>query len=212
MTREADFWDGIAEKYAARPVRDEDAYEYTLARIRAHLTPADQMLELGCGTGTTALKLAPAVAKITASDLSGNMIEIGRRKAQEQEIENVEFRTANVGDAAVAGTAYDAVLALNLLHLLEDLPIQLARIHGALKPGGLFISKTICLPDSGFHPGFMAMRAVLPLFQALGKAPKVWFYTIPKLEQAITAAGFEILETGNYPVKPPSRLIIARKI
>ena len=52
------FWDGIAEKYAKRPISDMAAYEYTLGRTRSYLKPEDQVLELGCGTGSTALLLA----------------------------------------------------------------------------------------------------------------------------------------------------------
>lgn len=212
MTHNAQFWDGIAEKYAVRPVRDEDAYRYTLDRIRAHLEPSDRVLELGCGTGTTALKLADAVQQITATDFAPNMIEIGQKKAQEQGIENVDFVAQDVGAATEPRAPYDAVLALNLLHLLDDLPEELARIHAGLKPGGLFISKTLCVPDSGFNPVFIAIRALLPLLQLFGKAPSVHFYKIASLEALITKAGFEILETGNHPAKPPSRLIIARKL
>ena len=47
--------------------------------------------------------------------------------------------------------------------------------------------------------------------QVFGKAPYVNFLTIDRLERAIESAGFEILETGDYPAKPPSRLVVARK-
>ena len=64
------FWDRIAPKYAKSPVRDQQAYEATLARTRSYLGAEDKVLELGCGTGSTALILADAVAEYTATDLS----------------------------------------------------------------------------------------------------------------------------------------------
>ena len=78
---DAAFWDRIAPKYARTPISNMDAYEATLARVKTHLSETDTVLELGCGTGTTAMKLAPGVAHVTASDVSGAMIGIGRARA-----------------------------------------------------------------------------------------------------------------------------------
>lgn len=60
---EARFWDRIARKYASDPIKDTAGYERTLARTRELLTHTDTVLEIGCGTGTTALKLAPSVQR-----------------------------------------------------------------------------------------------------------------------------------------------------
>lgn len=208
------FWDKAAEGYARSPVRDEAAYATTLTRVRAHLTPRDRVLELGCGTGTTALKLADAVAHITATDISGEMVRIGQEKAAAQGVTNVTFLQGVPGDAALAtGGPYDVVTAFNLLHLIDDLPAFLDRVAPLVKPGGLFISKSVCRPAPG-EGGlkFAALRLILPVMQALGKAPFVAFRPIPALEAEIEAAGFTLLETGNYPARPPSRFIVARKL
>jgi hypothetical protein len=55
------------------------------------------------------------------------------------------------------------------------------------------------------------MRALVPLMQMAGKAPHVAFMSIEELEAAMRAAGFEIVETGNYPERPPRRFIVARR-
>ena len=66
----APFWDKIAPRYAKKPVADPAAYEEKLARVRALLRAEDRVLEIGCGTGSTALRLASRVAEITATDIS----------------------------------------------------------------------------------------------------------------------------------------------
>ena len=76
--KNAAFWDKAAEKYAKSAIADPDAYEYTLGRTRTYLKPTDNVLELGCGTGSTALVLASDVAKISAVDISKGMLEIAR--------------------------------------------------------------------------------------------------------------------------------------
>jgi len=212
MQNATEFWDKIAKKYAKSPIEDMDAYTYTLERTRSYLSQKDSILEVGCGTGSTALLLAGDVRKITASDLSGNMIQAGSKKAQDQDVTNVEFVTAELFDSALEKGPYDTVLAFNLLHLMKDTPAAIKRINGLLKPGGAFISKTVCLPRSGAPLKFRLIKTILPLMQMIGKAPYVKFMEIKELEEIISSGGFKIIETGNYPASPPSRYIVARKI
>lgn len=212
MQNTAEFWDKTALKYAKSKIADMDAYTYTLERTRSYLSPKDNVLEVGCGTGSTALLLAGDVGHITASDQSGNMIEAGSQKAQDQGVSNVEFVKSDLFDSAIDKGPYDAVLAFNLLHLLEDTPAAIERINTLLKPGGTFISKTICKPGSGVPLKFRLLMMILPLMQWIGKAPYVKLMEIKELEDIITSGGFKIIETGNYPASPPSRYIVARKI
>jgi len=206
------FWDKAAEKYAKSPIRDMEAYRYSLERTRSYLRPGDRLLEVGCGTGSTALLLADAVDHITASDVSAKMIEIGTGKAGEDGVENVSFVTADVLDERLTGAPYDVVMALNLLHLLPDLPAALARISTLVKPGGLFISKTICPYGKAMPFKYRLMKLLIPIMQLFGKAPYVNFMTAQALEQMISNQGFKIIETGNYPASPPSRYIVAKKL
>ena len=200
------FWDKLAERYAAQPVKDLPAYEATLARTRSHLSKTDRVLEIGCGTGTTALKLADAAGDITATDYSPGMIGIARRKAEAAGARNVRFEVARAGDARVGETPYDAVLAFNLLHLVGDLRFTLASVAETLRPGGVFISKTPCLGDRRwlFGPMIGAMRLV-------GKAPSVLLFTQDELDTAIEQAGFRIVETGGYP-RARNHFVVARKL
>ena len=210
MQDTAKFWDKAAPKYAKSPIADMDAYTYTLERTRSYLSADDTVLEVGCGTGSTALLLAGNVRHITASDLSANMIEVGSEKARAQGISNVTFVTAELFDSAIENGPYDAVLAFNMLHLLEDTRGAIRRINGLLKPGGTFISKTVCRPGSRAPFKFRLLRIILPLMQWVGKAPYVKFMEIGELEDLVSSEGFEIIETGTYP--SPSRYIVARKV
>lgn len=204
------FWDRVAEKYAKSPISDMAAYEYTLERTRSHMADTDRVLELGCGTGSTALALSGSAAEIVASDISPKMLEVGRRKAAEQGVETVRFVRAEAS-GVVEGAPYDMVMAFNLLHLLEAPQEAIAGVAERLKPGGLFVSKTICLPERGLSLKLNVMRLILPVMQVLGRAPYVRIGKIVELERMITDAGFDIVETGNHPAHPPRRYIVARK-
>ncbi|WDI31108.1 class I SAM-dependent methyltransferase [Hyphococcus flavus] len=206
MVAPAKFWDKSAAKYAKSPIKDMASYEATLERVRAHLSREMEVLEIGCGTGTTALKLRGAVKFFTATDISGEMIAIAKEKAGAEGAENADFLTAAMDDHPFAPEQFDAVMAFNLLHLIEDVDGALAAIHGLIKPGGLFISKTVCLGE--LTPLF---RLLLPVMQLFGRAPYVAFYKTEELDNKITSAGFEMVETGYYSEKSRSRFVVARK-
>lgn len=209
MQQAKEFWNGTAKKYARSPIADPEAYEYTMGRTRSYLTSDDIILEVGCGTGSTALLLATDVAQIVATDIADNMIEIASQKALDQGVSNVRFITAGIFDDAIDNGPYDVVLALNLLHLVEDANLAIQKINRFLKPGGMFISKTVCRPGRGASFKFRLIKAILPVMQFFGKAPYVNFMEIHELEAMVSSQGFKIIETGNHPL--PSRFIVAQK-
>jgi ubiquinone/menaquinone biosynthesis C-methylase UbiE len=185
---DARFWDRIARKYAKDTIKDMPGYERSLERTRSLLGGSHHVLEIGCGTGTTALRLAPFVSRLVATDVSSEMIAIAREKAAAQASRNTEFAVATSEHAPGPDNSQDAVLAFNLLHLVADLPATLADIRRVLKPGGLFISKTACLSE--MNP---LIRLAVPVMRAIGKAPYVSVFSGPDLEAKVKAAGFSII-------------------
>ena len=208
MDDAARYWDRIAARYARRPVADEAAYARTLARARAWLKPGDRALEVGCGTGATALALAESGAAIHATDVSGEMIAIARARPEARAAAGVTFAQAALSDPGVDGP-WDAVLAFNFLQLAPDLGLTLTRIAGLVRPGGLLISKTVCLGGRGAWRYRTIVRAMRPF----GVLPnQLAFHGVAALERAVGEAGFEILERGTFPKAPPSRFLVARRV
>jgi ubiquinone/menaquinone biosynthesis C-methylase UbiE len=193
---DARFWDRAAKKYAASKIGDTGGYERTLERIRAVLSPSSTVLELGCGTGSTALRLAGDVGSYLATDISAAMIEIANQKLAAAPEPSLTFRQATAEAMAAEGTRYDAVLGLNYLHLVRDLPATLQCIHSLLAPGGLFISKSACLADMN-----VLIRLAIPLMQMIGKAPHVNVFSVAGVEQDIRDAGFDILAVERHATK-----------
>ena len=107
---DARFWDRIAKRYARKPVADQQAYQTKLAKTNSNLRPTDRVLEIGCGTGTTAIHHAPRVTHIRATDISKRMIEIARAKAQAAEITNIDFETTSVDKLCAESNSFDAIL------------------------------------------------------------------------------------------------------
>lgn len=205
MHRDAAFWNKIAGKYAGMKVPDEVSYQRKLEITRNFLTPDSEVLEFGCGTGSTAIAHAPHARHILALDISPEMLRIAREKASAAGVANVTFEERGVEDYEAPEGSYDMVMCHSLLHLLGDRDAAIAKVHRLLKPGGIFISSTICMSD-----GLGFMRPVLPIGRILGLFPVVKVFSSDNLRGAIESAGFEIVEDWR-PGKRKATFLVARK-
>ena len=206
MTKSARFWDRIAERYSKKPVADEAVYQKKLAVTREYLQPHMDVLEIGCGTGSTAIDHAAYVKHIHATDLSAKMIEIAQAKADAQDIKNVTFEQAAIEDLSVPAQSLDAVLGLSVLHLLESKEDAIAKVHRMLKPGGVFVTSTVCLGDT-----MKFFKVIGPIGRFLGLIPLVRVFTTQELVDSLINAGFEI-DYRWLPGKGKSVFVVAKKI
>lgn len=199
------FWDRIAHKYARKPVADQAAYEEKLSRLKALFRPSDRILEIGCGTGSTALRVASDVAHITATDISRTMIEIAQTKLGADGPGNVSFRQADAMDS-IENQPFDAICAFSLLHLVQDLPTVLNRVRDQLQPGGLFISKTVCLKN-----GSVFLRIFVAALTAMGLAPQVAALSTDDVIEVLKRAGFEVTEVRYFGAGRMNPFIVAQR-
>ncbi len=199
------FWDRVAPGYSQQPIADTRSYARKLAATQALMQPDMEVLEFGCGTGSTALEHASHVAHIVATDVSAGMISIAREKAELAGVDNVSFKQSGVEDFNAPECSYDMVLALNLMHLLPDRSAALAKVHQLLKPGGIFISSTVCLADRMWF-----LRPVIPVMQWIGKAPYVSFLKAENVLREIAMAGFEEQEHWTHG-RTNSLFLVSRK-
>ncbi len=205
MNSSATFWNKIAPKYAKDPVPNEQVYLKKLAITQQYLHPQSSVLELVCGTGTTALHHAPKAGHIRATDISENMLAIAREKRDAAGINNVEFDCAALEYIDYQPASYDMVMAHSILHLVDNREQALERISDMRKPGGIFISSTACLNN-----GYKWLKLIMPLMNALKKWPKVYFFDDKQLADEIRQQGFEILQHW-LPKKNPAVIVVAKK-
>ena len=205
----ARFWDRIAPRYARAAIADQAGYEKTFRRVSGLLAPTHTVLELGCGTGTTALRLAPHARSLLATDASPEMVAIARERLHAQPTPGLTFAVADADLATFDTAGYDRVLAFNLLHLLADLEQALAAIAHTLRPGGLFISKTPCIAE--MNP--LITHLAVPLMRAVGKAPPLLRFDEAQLHSAIRRAGLEVIATERHGTrgKDVRAFVVARK-
>ena len=206
MDQSAKFWDKIAERYSKKPIADEAAYQKKLQVTREYFRSDMEVLEFGCGTGSTAIAHAPYVKHIHAIDISSKMIEIAQSKANAEGVTNITFARSTIDEFNVPDQTLDAVLALSILHLLENKEEVIAKVHRILKPGGIFVSSTACLGDTMKY-----IKLIAPIGKFFGLMPLVKVFTTKELEDNLTDAGFQI-DYQWQPGKGKAVFIVAKKV
>ncbi len=200
------FWDKIANRYSKQPVADEAAYQKKLQVTREYFKPDMGVLEFGCGTGSTAISHAPYVKHIQAIDISSKMIEIAQGQADAKNVENVTFKRSTFDEFSVSDQTLDAVLALSILHLLENKEEVIAKVHRMLKPGGIFVTSTACIGDTMMR----FLKFIVPIGKFFGLMPLVKVFTTKELEDSFTDAGFQ-MDYQWQPGKGKAVFIVAKK-
>jgi ubiquinone/menaquinone biosynthesis C-methylase UbiE len=188
VNTDAAFWNKLAEKYSRQPLTNPDAFERKIEVTKSRMRPNHVVLDIGCGTGTLALRLAPSAAHVHGLDLSSDMLRIAEGKARAQAVPNVTFHVGPFDESftTFADESLDGICAYSILHLVEDRVAALKHIHRLLKPGGFFVSSTVCLAESRVPYG-----ALITMMRWVGKAPRVVsLFTKRTLEDEIRATGF----------------------
>lgn len=111
-----------------------------VAMLREHgLNETHTLVDLGAGTGTFALAVAPFCRYVVAVDVSPVMLAHLRDKAAESEIKNIECVQQGFLSYEHHGEPADFVYSRHALHHLPDFwkALALKRIADMMKPGGV---------------------------------------------------------------------------
>lgn len=209
MSDDAGFWNKIAARYAAQAVANPEAFDRKTERTRALLRPDSVVLEVGCGTGSLALRLAPSVGQYHGLDFSREMVRIANEKKAAQGVDNVSFHEGSF-DASFAlfgpGTL-DGVCMFSVLHLLADREAALARAFELSRPGGFFVASTTCLAESKLPFG-----AIIAVMRWFGRAPAVVSsFSKATLREEIARAGYVDIEEPDVGAERTISFVVARK-
>ena len=120
MNHSTKFWDKIAESYSKQPVIDKAAYEKKLQISQEYFQADMEVLEFGCGTGSTALIHAHYVKHIRTIDLSSKMIEIAQDKADAQNIKGCDSFGSNEYDIRIINDKSTTVV-LTAKNVLDEI-------------------------------------------------------------------------------------------
>ena len=128
------FWDNVAGVY------DIFANRALCAAVADVIEPGSTVLECACGTGLLSGVIAARCSSLTATDFSEKMLRRARKKFKNHS--NITFETANILHLPYPDGRFDAVVAANVIHLLDDPNAALRELDRVCRPGGRLIIPT----------------------------------------------------------------------
>lgn len=163
-----------------------------------------RILEIGAGTGRVTHYLAQAGARVLATDISSEMLDVAKQRLSGTSFERItEFRQFNIFDLGMNFADYDYVIALNVLSRLSNPEAAIMTIARSM------------LPECRFLFSFNCLYSVLLPFallvnirgKSLSRTVTSRWYTPAQIENFCKKAGLEILAwQGNHYVPNPRLL------
>jgi len=157
----------------------------------------EEILDIGCGTGTLTRDIANALSNKTRSlciglDAAEEMVKIARLKSSK--IPNIQFDATIAEELPYPPEKFDAVVSTFFFHHIhfELKKKVLAEVARVLKPGGRFIVVDVDVPTTWF--GSICARSGHWLFQQNEIAENI----DGKLRDAFNASPFDWEEISHH--------------
>jgi len=128
----------------------------------AQLMPGDNVLEIGCGTGTLTLTAKAQVGpsgEVAGIDIAPEMVAVASKKARRKHVD-VSFQVGSIENIPFPENCFDVVLcSFMIFHMPEDLRRRGFReIYRVLKSGGHLFILDLALPDNPWRRRFVQMH------------------------------------------------------
>jgi len=107
---------------------------------RLHLSTGAHVLDVCCGSGASAIPAAEKVGPdgiVIGVDLAENLLDLGRAKAKERGLGNIEFRTGDMLALGFPDESFDAVICVFGIFFVPDIAAGVRELWRLVRPGGL---------------------------------------------------------------------------
>lgn len=160
------FWDHIAGLYDLSQAFNPRANQAMVQAVTQWVSPGCRVLDCGAGTGALSLAAAKKARFVLCTDLSPAMLARAREKARREGVENIAFAERNLFSHPTA-RPYDAVIAGNILHLLDQPADGVRALAACLHPGGRLILPTYLQGEAAAW-----FKTALAAYQLAGFRPR----------------------------------------
>lgn len=180
-----------ASDYAASPVHTSGP-DLDAMLAAAALRGNERVLDVGCGTGHTALSFASGAREVVALDLVPAMLEQGRRLAAERGRSNLRFERGDAEKLPYEADAFDLATSRLAAHHYPNPRSALCEVARVLRPGG-----TLLLVDT-ISPEDRAQDAFLDAIERTRDPSHVRNWSVPEWESMLAHAGFAPGHGGTW--------------
>jgi len=143
-----------AARYAAS---DYHSGGTDLAAMLAAAAPRgdERVLDLGCGTGHTALAFAPHVREVVGLDLTQAMLDQAAALAEGRGLRNLRFERGDAMALPYPDASFDLATCRQCAHHFERPEAALREVARVLRPGGRFVVVDSVAPDDAAQDTFL---------------------------------------------------------
>lgn len=154
----------------------------------------ETILDMAGGTGDIAFRMAKRGARVTVSDINGDMLAVGMERASKRAIDGLVWQRENAETLSFADASFDAYTIAFGIRNVTDIPAALREAHRVLRFGGRFF----CLEFSTTEwPGFGELyekygdRLIPKIGKVVAKDEDSYRYLVESIRKFPRMAEFE---------------------
>lgn len=178
------FWNSQAKNIDNQP---HDDLRGLVKRCQKYLKPEDEVLDYGCGSGQSSLMLSEDVKTVLGLDYASEMIACCKPKVKQGE--GLKFICGDIHTKALKKNHFDAIVAFNILHLVDDLEGTLDAMARLVKAEGTILAYTPLVRENR-----NLVCLIIRLLSKLGLVVPVRALSHRKLKEKFEARGFILVK------------------
>ena len=206
--KERKFWSKNASEYDQSIIEKYwKIYPSLLDKISSDLGTGGTVLEVATGTGLVALKIASTVDRVHAIDISSQMIDVAKKKAEDTGIDNVAFSVEDAYALPFSDGMFDRVICNNALHNMKQPEYALSEIKRVLRPDGQFIAIIAGVGES------LKFKIALTISTLIGQLPVFHKLDLDEFSDFLDKSGFNVVtkERMKHPEDKMALLYVTSK-
>jgi 2-polyprenyl-6-hydroxyphenyl methylase/3-demethylubiquinone-9 3-methyltransferase len=181
-------------------IRDQLCRKFGRDKAAASSLAGLSVLDIGCGGGLVAEPLARLGAEVTGIDPAPENIAAAKAHAEGARLD-IAYRTATAEAFAASGASFDAVLLLEVIEHVPDVPLFLKSVAPLVKPGGVMILSTLNRTLKAYALAIIGAELILR-WLPLGTHNWDRFVTPEELRGALRGAGLAHSDTTGMVYNP----------
>jgi 2-polyprenyl-6-hydroxyphenyl methylase/3-demethylubiquinone-9 3-methyltransferase len=181
-------------------IRDQLCRKFARDAKQAASLAGLSVLDIGCGGGLVCEPLARLGASVTGIDPAAENIAAAKAHASAQGLD-IAYEVATAEELAARGQSYDAVLLLEVVEHVPDVPAFLKSVAPLVKPGGVMILSTLNRTLKSFALAIVGAEYILR-WLPVGTHQWQRFVTPEELASALSAAGLALTGTEGLVYDP----------